>query len=69
MDEKEVLSVYEAAELLRLHPKTVYKLAASGQIPGKRIGNSWRFRRSQILAEFDVYREKETNGRGRDENQ
>lgn len=43
----------EVAALLRLHVKTVYKLAETGVIPGKRIGRSWRFSRAAVL-EFVV---------------
>ncbi len=46
---QDVLIATELAELLRLHVKTVYKLAESGVIPGKRIGRSWRFNRSDML--------------------
>jgi len=35
--------------LLKIHLKTVYKLAERGVIPGNRIGRSWRFSRSDVL--------------------
>jgi excisionase family DNA binding protein len=34
--------------MLRLHPVTVRLKAASGEIPGKQIGNRWRFSRARI---------------------
>jgi len=34
----------EAARFLRLHPKTVKRMARSGQIPGCRLGRRWYFR-------------------------
>ncbi|MFQ5684187.1 MAG: helix-turn-helix domain-containing protein [Candidatus Binatia bacterium] len=40
----------EVAALLKIHVKTVYKLAEKGIIPGSRIGRSWRFGRSDILS-------------------
>ncbi len=46
---EEVLIATELAELLRLHVKTVYKLAKEGVIPGKCIGRSWRFNRTEVL--------------------
>ncbi len=46
---EDVLIATELAELLRLHVKTVYKLAEEGVIPGKRIGRSWRFNRTEVL--------------------
>ncbi len=39
----------EVGELLKIHVKTVYKLAEKGIIPGNRIGRSWRFSKSNIL--------------------
>jgi excisionase family DNA binding protein len=37
-----------AANLLRIHPKTVKRMAAAGKIPGMRIGKLWRFRPSAL---------------------
>lgn len=39
-----------AAELLKLHPKTVKKLAQTGDLPGMKIGRVWRFRESSLDA-------------------
>ena len=39
----------EVAALLKIHLKTVYKLAEKGVIPGNRIGRSWRFSRNDVL--------------------
>lgn len=39
-----VWDIYDAAEFLRLHPKTVYRMAREGTLPGAQIGNRWRFR-------------------------
>ncbi len=39
----------EVAVLLRIHVRTVYKLAAEGIIPGNRIGRSWRFNKRAII--------------------
>jgi len=40
----------EAAAFLRIHPKTVKRLASMGSLPGFRIGNRWRFRPSELDA-------------------
>src|ERR1700747_1654524 len=40
----------EAAVFLRIHPKTVKRLASIGSLPGFRIGNRWRFRPSELDA-------------------
>jgi excisionase family DNA binding protein len=47
---QEVLTVEQAAELLQVEPEAVAALADSGELPGRRIGDEWRFRRSAVLA-------------------
>jgi excisionase family DNA binding protein len=46
----EILTATEAAELLKVHKRTVYRLAEEGVIPGTRIGHRWRFSKKNILA-------------------
>jgi len=38
----------EAAALLKIHPKTLQKMARNGQITGVQIGRLWRFRASVL---------------------
>jgi excisionase family DNA binding protein len=38
----------EAAALLKIHPKTLQKLARNGEITGIQIGRVWRFRASAL---------------------
>ena len=38
----------DAAKFLRLHPKTVKRMARNGQIPGRRLGRRWYFRPSEL---------------------
>ena len=40
----------EAAALLNIHPKTLQKMARSGEITGVQIGKLWRFRASALNA-------------------
>lgn len=47
------LDTAAAAELLGVHPRTVTKLAKSGELPSSRIGKLWRFRRRDIEAFLD----------------
>jgi excisionase family DNA binding protein len=42
------IDAIEAAAILRVHPKTVKRLAAQGLLPGMRIGRLWRFRASEL---------------------
>jgi len=43
-----VLDSEEAAALLRIHPKTLQRMARHGEIPGFRIGKLWAFRASAL---------------------
>ena len=45
----EVMTLEEAAELLRVEPKEVRKLAANGEVPGRKVGTEWRFTRAALL--------------------
>lgn len=44
----DVLDAEEVAQILRIHPVTVRLKAAAGQIPGRQIGNRWRFSRRRL---------------------
>ncbi len=46
----EVLTVEEAAALLRVAPGDVSALAEAGDLPGRKIGEDWRFLRRAVLA-------------------
>lgn len=46
---EEMMTPSEVAALLKIHVKTVYKLAEKGIIPGNRIGRSWRFGKGAVL--------------------
>lgn len=43
-----LLDSEEAAALLKIHPKTLQKLARKGEITGIQIGKLWRFRASAL---------------------
>ncbi len=49
-DAPEVLTVDQAAELLQVEPDAVQALADSGALPGRQIGDEWRFLRRAVLA-------------------
>ena len=46
---EEILTSAQAAELLQIHPRTLYKLARKGSIPGRKLGGGWRFSKDEIL--------------------
>jgi excisionase family DNA binding protein len=46
---QEVLTLEEAAELLRVSADDVRALAESGELPARRIGETWRLTRTAVL--------------------
>jgi excisionase family DNA binding protein len=47
---RDILDVDEVADMLRVHPRTIMRLAQQGHIPGFKVGGQWRFRREAIEA-------------------
>ena len=45
----DILTTKQAAELLQIHETTVSQMAAAGDLPGRKLGRDWRFRRSALL--------------------
>lgn len=45
----EVLTVEEAAELLRISRSAVYTLAKRGKLPAQKVGRHWRFHRGALI--------------------
>lgn len=43
-----LLDSTEAAALLRIHPKTLKKMASRGEIQARRVRRFWRFRASDL---------------------
>jgi len=48
---KEIMTPREAAEYLSVHVRTIYRLAKNGEIPGRKVGGSWRFKK-EVLDEW-----------------
>ncbi len=42
------LTLRDLAEILRISERTVYRLAQRCELPGFKVGGSWRFRRADI---------------------
>lgn len=49
----EIWTIRELAAYLRLKEKTAYALVGRGELPGFKVGGSWRFRRSDIETWID----------------
>ena len=57
-DIEEPLDSEQAARMLGVKPRTVINLAKQGKIPAFRVGDLWRFLRSDIQAYIDVQRKQ-----------
>src|SRR5262249_8817520 len=53
-----LLDSTEAASLLRIHPKTLQRMARNGEIAGIQIGRLWRFRASELNSWLNRTRRK-----------
>jgi excisionase family DNA binding protein len=55
-----LLTLEEVVVYLRVHPRTVYRLVHSGEIPAVRVGRQWRIRRSAL----DAWLERRVDDKG-----
>ena len=49
----EILVIKEAAEVVRLHPSTLYKYCESRRIPHMKVGRKLLFKKSLLLEWLD----------------
>jgi excisionase family DNA binding protein len=49
-DAPEVMNAEQAAQFLQLTEQVVLELAESGELPGRKLGNHWRFSRAAVIA-------------------
>jgi excisionase family DNA binding protein len=62
-----LLTLHDAAEVLRLSTRTVRDYVQRGEIEGRIIGGRWRFRRADLDAFFEnAPREWDFAGKNRD---
>ncbi len=45
---EKIMTAKELSQFLKLSESTIYKLASKGEIPGFKIGDSWRFELEEI---------------------
>ena len=62
---EDILDADEVARILRVHPRTVKRLASQGILPGFRVGGQWRFRRGAI--EEYIRRQEQQHGDQRED--
>ena len=63
-----IVTAKEVSEYLKLTETTIYKLASTGEIPGFKIGKSWRFDMEEVLRRIKSIQNssgvaRETNGK------
>ena len=62
----EILTIDEVAAYLKAGRRTVYRLAANGQIPAFKLGGTWRFRRTEldrwIASQIDTHGHSKSDG-------
>ena len=44
----EIMTIEEVAEYLRVSERTVYDWAQKGDLPGGKLGTTWRFKREDV---------------------
>ena len=54
----DIWTIKELADYLKLKEKTAYALVAKGEIPGFKVGGSWRFRQKDIDSWITEQQEK-----------
>lgn len=58
-----ILTARELGQYLKLSASTIYKLASEGDLPGFKIGDSWRFDMEEIL---NLIRSSKSSGKCRE---
>ena len=44
----QIMTVKEVAAYLKVNDRTVYRMAAGGEIPAFKVGASWRFKQTEL---------------------
>lgn len=57
----DILDANEVGQLLRVHPRTVIRLAGKGELPGFKVGDQWRFRREAIEEYIKAQEQRHTS--------
>ena len=45
---REIMTPRDAAEYLSIHVRTIYRLVKNGEIPCRKVGGSWRFKKDAL---------------------
>lgn len=55
----DILDADEVAKILRIHRRTVIRLAAQGEIPAFKVGEKWRFMREDLESYIQEQKRKQ----------
>ncbi len=58
----DIVTAKELGRYLKLSESTIYKLASSGELPGFKVGDSWRFDMEEVLRVIKRAKEEEPCG-------
>ena len=60
---KEIMTPREAADYLSVHVRTLYRLVKNGDIPGRKIGGSWRFKKDALDEWLSIREDPSSDGK------
>lgn len=55
----DILDADEVAKILRIHRRTVIRLATQGEIPGFKVGEKWRFMKEDLESYIQAQKKKQ----------
>jgi len=59
-----IVTAQDLRKFLKLSKQTIYKLASEGELPGFKIGDSWRFDVAEVLKLFHGSNKEAKNTQG-----
>ena len=54
----DIVTAKELGQYLKISESTIYKLAHEGELPGFKIGDSWRFEMEEIIKTIQTAKKK-----------
>jgi excisionase family DNA binding protein len=57
-----IVTAKELCKYLKLTESTIYNLALNGDLPGFKVGKSWRFDMDEILKTIELQKNSRKNG-------
>lgn len=59
---REVMTVEEVADYLQVGARSIYNMAAAGEIPAAKVAGQWRFKKTEVDAWLTVLSRREYSG-------